>query len=388
MDNPMFEILFYIFLLLIIYVYFGYPLLTFVVGSFKSKKIKRVETHRPYVSLTIAAYNEELRIEEKLKNSLELEYPNDKLEIIVFSDGSTDNTNEIVKNYTKRGIKLIELQRRKGKTAGQNIAVEQAKGEIIVFSDANAIYKKNAINKIVRNFSDNSVGGVCGELTYLKDNKSMIGEAEDVYWNYEKFLKKNENNFFSILGANGSIYAVRKNLYVPLAENIISDFIEPLKILEQGYRFIYEPDALSFEQSNSDYKQEYKRKKRIVNRSFYSLLKHKEFLNPLKYPLLSFQLISHKIFRWMVLPFLFILFFSNIFLLKETLFQLFFVGQVIFYLISFTGYLATKKGFSNIILYSPFYFCLVNFASMKGIFDYLIKRQNIVAWEPIRTKNT
>jgi poly-beta-1,6-N-acetyl-D-glucosamine synthase len=380
----MFNILFFFFLLLIIYVYFGYPFFIFIIGSFKSNRINQDKKYRPYVSLIIAAYNEELKIEEKLKNSLELDYPIDKLEIIVFSDGSTDNTNEIIRGYTSRGIKLIELRTRQGKTAGQNIAVEQAKGEIIVFSDANALYRKNAIKKLVRNFSDGSVGGVCGELVYSNEHRNPIGEAENVYWNYEKFLKKNENNFYTILGANGSIYAVRKKIYVPLAENVISDFIEPLKILKQGYRFIYEPYALSFEQSTSDYKQEYKRKKRIVNRSFYSLLKHREFLNPLKYPLLSFQLISHKIFRWMVLPILLLLYICNLFLLGEPVFQLFFIGQCVFYLIALVGFIFEKIGISYIIFYTPFYFCLVNFASMKGIFEYIIKRKTIVAWEPIR----
>ena len=173
-----------------------------------------------------------------------------------------------------------------------------------------------------------------------------------------------------------------------MAENIISDFIEPLKILEQGYRFIYEPDALSYEQSNADYKQEYKRKTRIVNRSFYSLLKHKEFLNPFKHPLLSFQLISHKIFRWMLLPFLFLLYIGNLFLLKETVFQVFFIGQSTFYLFALLGFFGEKKGFNNILLYTPFYFCLVNFASMRGIIQYIIKRKTIVSWEPIRTKNS
>ena len=384
----MFKIIFLVFLILIIYVYFGYPLLTFFIGSFKSKNIKQKESHKPFVSLIIAAYNEELNIREKLNNSLDLEYPKDKLEIIVFSDGSTDRTNEYAKEYSKNGIKLIVLPQRMGKTAGQNQAVEQAEGEIIVFSDANAIYKKDAIAKIVRNFSDCRVGGVCGELVYLKDNRSSIGEAEDIYWNYEKFLKKNEDNFFAILGANGSIYAIRKNLYVPLAKNIISDFIEPLKILQQGYCFVYEPDALSYEQSNSDYKQEYKRKRRIVNRSFFSLVKHKEFLNPLKYPLLSFQLISHKILRWMVLPFLFILFFSNVFLLQEPIFQFFFAGQLLFYILAFAGFLAEKTGINSRILFTPFYFCLVNFASMRGIFEYIIKRKSIVAWEPIRAKKS
>jgi len=186
----MFEIFVLFLIVLITYVYFGYPLLTFLVGSIKNVKIKKEDGYRPLVSLIIAAYNEELKIEDKLKNSLQLEYPEDKLEIIVFSDGSTDRTNELVKKYSKTGIKLIELSKRMGKTSGQNIAVEEAKGEIIVFSDANAIYKKNAIRKIVRNFSDDTVGGVCGELVYLKDKSSSIGDAEDVYWNMKNFLKK------------------------------------------------------------------------------------------------------------------------------------------------------------------------------------------------------
>ena len=380
----MFKVLFLIFASLICYVYVGYPLLTFLIGSFKIRKEYKNDAYIPSVTLIIAAYNEELKIEEKITNSLNLEYPKEKLQIIVFSDGSTDRTNELVQNFVSQGVKLIELPHRMGKTIGQNMAVDEADGEIIIFSDANAFYQKDAIKKIVRNFSDPSIGGVCGELVYKNDEKSLIGEAEDVYWNYEKFLKKYENNFNAILGANGSIYAVRKELYVPLAKNIISDFIEPLKIIEQGYHFLYEPAALSFEQSNFNFVQEYNRKKRIVNRSFYSLMEHKEFLNPIKHPILCFQLFSHKILRWFALLFFFVLFVCNVFLLGSNLFNLYFILQILFYIIATLGFFYEKKEKSNIIFYVPFYFILVNFASLKGISDYIFKRRKIFAWEPIR----
>lgn len=376
--------IFYLSFFLILYIYLGYPLLTLIIGMLKTSQIKKDETYRPDVTLVIAAYNEELKIEEKIKNSLNLDYPKEKFDIIIFSDGSTDRTSEIVKKHINNCIKLIELPNRMGKTAGQNIAVESAQGEIIVFSDANAVYQKSAIKKIVRNFSDDSIGGVCGELVYKNQEKSLIGEAEDAYWNYEKFLKKNENNFNAILGANGSIYAIKKDLYIPLNRNIISDFIEPLKILEQGYRFLYEPEALSFEPSNFNFIQEYNRKKRIVNRSFYSLFVHREFLNPLNQPLLSFQLFSHKILRWFAMLFFFILFVSNLFLLGGNFYNLFFILQILFYTTALLGYLFEKSGKNNIIFYVPFYFCLVNLASLKGIFEYLFKRKKMFTWEPIR----
>lgn len=380
----MLEIIFFLFLFIIFYVYFGYPLIILLIAAINKKTVQINENFEPTVSLIIAAYNEEDIIEEKLKNSLSLDYPKDKLEIVVFSDASTDRTNELVNRYQDKGIILIQLSERKGKTAGQNLAVNHAKGEIIIFSDANAVYRKEAIRKIVRNFSDRSVGCVCGELVYYNEDKSLIGDAENVYWDYEKFIKRQENQAASILGANGSIYAVRKKLFVPLPEDMISDFIEPFKIIEQDYRVIYEPEALSFEQSTTNFNEEYRRKKRIINRSFYSLLYYKTFLNPIKYPLLSFQLISHKLLRWLIPIYLPIIFIVNLFLLNSLFFQITIGLQIIFYAIAILGYLLEKKQWHNVLFYTPFYYCLVNIASLRAILEYFIKKKKIVTWKPIR----
>ncbi len=380
----MLEIIFLLFIFIIFYVYFGYPFIILLIAMINKKTVLKNDDFEPTVSLIIAAYNEEDVIEEKIKNSLSLDYPKDKLEIIIFSDASTDQTNEIVCQHQDKGIKFIHLPERRGKTTGQNLAIDHAKGEVIIFSDANALYRPEAIRKIVRNFSDRSVGCVCGELVYYNEDKSLIGDAESVYWDYEKFIKRQENRAASILGANGSIYAVRKKLFISLPEDIISDFIEPFKIIEQGYRVIYEPAALSFEQSTTNFHEEYSRKKRIINRSFYSLLHYKTFLNPIKYPLLSFQLISHKLLRWSIPIYLPIILAVNFFLLNSLFFKITFTLQLLFYSTAILGYLLEKKNWHIVVFYTPFYYCLVNIASLQAILEYFIKRKKIVTWKPIR----
>jgi len=372
---------------LIFYVYLGYPLIIIIIASLKNKTVQKDEKFKPSVTMIVAAFNEESVIEEKIKNCLSLDYPKEKFEVIIFSDGSTDRTDEIVRKYKDGGIQLIQLAERKGKTAGQNLAVSYAKNEIIVFSDANAYYREDAIRKIVRNFNDPEVGCVCGELVYYSENKSLIGDAENVYWDYEKYIKRQEDKAASILGANGSIYAIRRNLFVPLPEDIISDFIEPLKIIEQGYRVVYEPEALSFEQSTTNFQEEYQRKKRIISRSFFSLIHFKRFLNPFKYPLLSFQLISHKILRWLIPIYLPIIFIINLFLLDSIFFQVMFGLQIFFYLTALLGYILEKNKWHNVFFYTPFYYCLVNIASLKAILTYFIKRKKVITWNPIRVKN-
>lgn len=384
----MLEIVFFFFIFIIGYVYFGYPLIISIIAAINKKSVRKNENYEPGVSLIIAAYNEQDVIEQKLNNSFELNYPADKLEIVVFSDASTDRTNEIVSRYQDKGIKLIALSERKGKTAGQNLTVKESNGEIIIFSDANALYREQAITKIVRNFADPSVGCVCGELVYYSKDKSLIGEAENVYWDYEKFIKRQENRAASILGANGSIYAVRKELFAPLPDDIISDFIEPFKIIEQGFRVVYEPEALSFEQSTTNFHEEFQRKKRIISRSFHSLLYYKTFLNPIKYPMLSFQLISHKLLRWLIPIYLPIIFIVNLFLIGSLFFQITLMWQILFYVTAILGYILEKKNWHNMVFYAPFYYCLVNVASLLAIVEYFIKKKKIVTWQPIRVSKS
>ena len=377
------EITFWTFVFLVFYTYVGYPLLLLIFTAFRKNRATPQSETLPHVSLVISAYNEESIIGRKLDNSLELDYPKEKIEIVVASDNSSDRTNEIVKSYQDDSVRLFENETRSGKTRIQNLVVRNVRGEIIVFSDANAMYDPDAIGHLVKHFADQKVGCVCGELQYANYRDSVSGSQENIYWDYEKFLKRKENLFGTILGVNGSIYAVRKKCYIPLPANLISDFIEPLKIFESGSRVVYEPKAISSEESSGTFREEFTRKKRIILRSISSLFWNSSLLNPFKNPTLSFQLISHKILRWCVPLLLLGIFILNLFLLESHLFQYLFCLQLAFYALAILGYSFEKKNWRASIIYAPFYFVMVNFAAFLAIVEFL-KGKNIVAWEPSR----
>ncbi len=375
--------MFWVSIYTIVYVYIGYPLLLLILDFFIKRPIKKAEII-PFVSLIISAYNEEKVIEEKLENCLRLDYPKQNLEVIVASDGSDDNTDNIVRNYEKKGVKLFSFPMRKGKTFIQNESVKKALGEIIVFSDANSIYSKDAIKKIVQNFHDKNIGGVCGELRYNAPDSNAAGKSENLYWVYEKFLKSYESKIHSVLGANGSIYAIRRDLYESLKENLISDFVEPLKIIEKGYRVCYEKNAISYEKASESFLDEFRRKVRILARSYYGLWYLRCMLNPLKHGIISFELISHKILRWFIFIPLVALFIANLFLQQNNYFySIFFVLQLIFYNLAFIRFLQKNKAKTNKILDIPLYFCLVNFAGLVALLRFLKGEKNVV-WKTVR----
>jgi len=377
--------IFLVLLVIIFYIYFGYPVILILLGFLRrSELLKKGDTVLPRVTLIVTAHNEGKIIRQKIENSLSLDYPKEKLEIIVASDGSTDETNEIVAQYESRGIKLDRLFERKGKTAAQNHAILKSSGEVIVFSDANAIYARNAIKKLVRNFDDNTVGCVCGELKYTDSSKSFAGKGENLYWKYEKFLKRKESQVSSLLGVTGSIYAVRSGLYVPLEKHIISDFVEPLEIVKNRYKVVYEPEAISFEKPSVDMKAEFKRKTRIVTRSIRGLFSERKLLNPFKYGIFSIQLISHKLLRWAVPIFLIGLFVSNLFLWDNgTIYRILLVLQIVFYLSALVGWLFELIGPKINFFHIPYYFCMVNLAALVGWFKYLTGQKEVV-WETAR----
>lgn len=376
------EIIFWLCLALVAYTYLGYPLLLALLTLGKKQK-KRRSAHFPEVTLVISAHNEEHVIRRKLENSLHLNYPKDKLEIIVASDGSVDATNGIAKEYESYGVILLHQENRAGKTSVQNLAARKASGEIIVFSDANAIYDANSIRNLVHHFADENVGCVCGELRYSNNDGCAAGEQEDFYWTYEKFIKRQENRFGSILGANGSIYAVRKKDYQSLQPNIISDFVEPLKITASGKQVVYEPTAVSTEQSSVTFGEEFARKKRIILRSICSLYANRNLLNIFRHPRLAFQLISHKVIRWCV-PLLVIgMIAANIALLPKAFFQILGLLHAAFYLVALLGFAFEKRKLNSTLFYAPLYFVMVNYAALVAIIQFL-RGKNIVAWAPER----
>lgn len=367
----------------IIYVYFGYLLVLKAINIFLSRKVRK-DRIIPFVTVLIPAHNEEKEILNTVENKLnELDYPQDKLEVIVIDDGSTDKTVELLNTLEDDKLKIIKINERKGKTNALNEGLKQATGEIIVFSDANTLYEKNAIRKLVSNFADEQVGYVTGRMVTIKKEGCLISEGTSAYTLYENFLRKQETAIGSIIGCDGGIDAVRKKLFHPIDPQMIPDFYIPLKVIEQGYRVVYEPDAVSKERVPEVTTNEFKMRVRVIVRSFNAIFHMRHLLVPSQYPLFSFQLISHKILRYLV-PFLqMALFLANLKLLGQGYFYtIFFLGQICFYLSAMYGYIIMSRGTKpQKLFYIPYYFNLVNFASLVAVVEYL-SGERYVVWEP------
>lgn len=372
------ELLFWFFILLTVYIYVGYPILLKIVSLVKKNHIKVDDDLTPSVTLFIAAYNEEKVIGDKLENAIGLDYPKDRFEVIVVSDDSSDRTNEIVETFAEKYpfVRLNVVKGRQGKTAALNKSVSLANGEILVFSDANSMYEKDALRHLFKHFADEKVGGVCGELKLLNSSKSSIGESEGAYWKYEKLLKELETKTGTSIVANGSIYALRKELFKPMNPNVGDDMQNPLIVISQGKRFVYEPNAITKEETSSEAKEEFGRKVRIVTRSFTGIMHYAYTLNPFKNFDFFYKYLSHKLLRWLVAYYLIAAFILNLFLLNQQFYQVIFVLQCIFYLLALIGLKWKSK-----IVYIPYYFCLVNYAALLGTLRAMSgKRQ--ATWKP------
>lgn len=382
----LFDILFFVSLVICFYVYFGYPLLLTMLGFVFRRSVRKGDI-TPFITVIIAAHNEEHIISDKLENTLSLDYPNDRLEIIVASDGSTDQTESIVIQYRYLGVLLLSLPRC-GKAMALNIAMKQAKGEVIVFTDANSILEVSALGKLVSNFSDPNVGGVCGNQKYLfqKNGGDSTAVGENLYWSYDKWIKGLESKLHSIVAADGSIYAIRKHLYVPILDLAqADDFAISARIVTQGYRLVYESEAISYENPPSSSDLEFWRKVRVANQSINVILNLRTALNPFQYGFYSFTLISHKVLRYFV-PFVLIIAFLINFLLAfySEFYKLIFLGQIVFYVFALIGYKTQNLNFGRMrILYGPFYFCLANIAVLVGAI-YLFCGKRITTWQPER----
>jgi cellulose synthase/poly-beta-1,6-N-acetylglucosamine synthase-like glycosyltransferase len=367
---------------LILYTYLGYPILTLAISLFFNRSVRKVEIE-PNVTFLITAYNEEKYIRKKLENTLDLDYPRDKLEIIVASDGSTDKTDEIVREFAGRGVALHRVEGRVGKTETQNRTVQVAKGDIVIFSDATTDYKKDAIRKIVRNYSDPSIGAVSGRYEYVNPTGAPVGQGTILFWKYENFVKSRQTRIKTITGCCGCIYSVRKELYEPLPPDIISDLVEPLKILEKGYRIAFEPEAVAYELTEEKTSEEFSMRVRVITRGMNGLRYVKRLLNPLKFPFVSYQLNSHKILRWMVPLFLVLIFASNLMLLDQGFYRVTLAAQIAFYLAALAAWVMERYGMKFRPLSLPLFFCVVNLASVLAAFN-LLKRRKMATWETVR----
>ncbi|MDZ7289557.1 MAG: glycosyltransferase family 2 protein [candidate division KSB1 bacterium] len=378
-------ILFWLCIALILWVYAGYPALLFLITRFFHIQSQGHAAHEPMVTLIISAYNEAGIIRQKLENSLALDYPRERLEIIVVSDCSDDATDSIVSEYADKGVRLIRMSERGGKTVGLNFAVPQARGEIVIFSDANALYQRMVVRNLVRNFADPKVGCVTGESRYEVDESMPDSTAsENLYWRYELALKGWESAIGSLVGGDGAIYGIRKSLFRPMQPEDLSDFVNPMQIVTQGYRNVYEPEAVSFERGAESFEKEFHRKVRIVNRAWRGLWRVRQVLNPLRFGFFTLQVISHKLLRWLVPLFMAGAFLANLLLLNHGRFyQVMLVLQTLFYTLATIGWLQSHRPSLSRLFYVPYYFCMVNYASLLGIVSNY-RGQKFAVWNTVR----
>ncbi len=372
--------------LILIYIYFGYPILLWVVNKFFKNPVNK-EYITPKLSFVVVAHNEEKHIEEKIKNILELNYPKENLEIIIGSDASSDRTNEMLGGYRVSGvgyrgenIKVVVSKEHVGKVNLLNGIVSEAAGEIIVFSDIRQEFEKNALKELTANFNDEKVGCVSGELVFRGDEKSGVAKGVNFYWKYEKFMRKTESSIYSMIGATGAIYAIRKSLFViPSEDTILDDVFIPLKVVEQGYRAVFDSRAIAYDSVASTSREEFTRKVRTLAGNFQLFVYCKELFNPFKSKV-AIQFFSHKFLRAFSFLFLIFAFGTNIYLVNVYPYNLFMVAQIIFYLLALSGWIMERVSFKSKLFSIPYVFCMLNFAALKGFLNFLMGKQS-VRWE-------
>jgi len=371
--------IFYISIAIILYVYLGYPLLLMVLTGLQQKKVDKSDI-LPSVALIISSYNEENVIEQKILNSLNLDYPKELLEIVVASE-ATDRTNEIISRYKNAGIKLFSFDNREGKAATLYKVVPMTEGDIVVFSDANAIYDRQSIRKLVRNFHDKSVGCVSGRLQYSNPHQVTSGKGELTYWFYENFLRKVSSGAVA-----GSIFAMRREAYCPLSKYRGDDFELAINAAINGYRITYDEEAVSFEEVSETTGHEFKRKVRIASWNLESAFMLLMQALRAKRLFIAFKICSHRILRWLIPLFLIALFVSNLILYLGQYdsfnVTLVFYSQCAMYALALICYICDR--FFGLKLsggiWIPYYFCMVNYAALVGICKILFRKTEIL-WE-------
>lgn len=362
--------------------YAFYPIVIWAIGRITPLKFRRADIN-PHISIIIPAYNEEKNIERKILNTLSLEYPKDKVEILVGSDGSNDESATLVKKFANRGVQLLEFKANRGKTAVQNNLVSRSKGEILIFTDAASFLQRDAIKEIVKSFVDERVGCVAGRMRFVNTDSSLTTQSQSLYWRYELKIRELESNLGSLIGVDGPLYAVRRDSYVPLENNIISDLLTPLLVLEHGKKVVLEPNAIVDENPTLKTGEEFATRRRITLRGLVGLSAYIELLNPFKRPMLAFQIFFHKILRWFVGPLVILNVLACCVLSGHWLFKCILVVYILFFLAAGLGWGADKLEIKAKTFTIPYYFSLVNFAATMGIIDFLRKKQAI-AWKPVR----
>jgi cellulose synthase/poly-beta-1,6-N-acetylglucosamine synthase-like glycosyltransferase len=386
------KIIFWVLLSIIGYTYIGYGILLYVIIKIRrafniGKKIEIDPSYEPSVTLFIAAYNEKDYIEAKMKNTLDLEYPKDKLNVVWVTDGSDDGTPDLLKGFQHTTV--YHLDERNGKIGAMNRGMAFVKTPIVIFSDANTNLGKESVRRIVNLFNDSSVGCVSGEKRIVdKESDVASGAGEGIYWKYESTLKKWDAELYSVVGAAGELFAIRTALYKHVEKDtILDDFIISLRVAQEGYTIQYDPEAYAIETASANVKEEFKRKIRISAGGIQSIVRLRSLLNIFKYGTLSFQYISHRVLRWSLTPLCLILLIPVLTILSanEGLFYFGFYSilfwlQILFYSAALLGWFLENRKTSIKILFVPYYFFVMNLSVVLGFFRYIKKAQS-VNWE-------
>jgi len=362
----------------VFYAYAGYPLILFTIGLFRSRQVRRSPI-QPTLSLIITAYNEEKRIKEKLQNTLDLDYPKDRLEIVVASDCSTDGTDDIVRSFSSSGIRLVRSVTKGGKEAAQKLAVESTSGEILVFSDVATVLEAEALKNIVSNFADETVGCVSSVDRFLDVDGKVSGEG--AYVRYEMFLRQVESRVNTLVGLSGSFFAARRAVCSNWAPDLQSDFNTLLNSVKLGLRGVADSDSVGYYMNLADQRKEYERKVRTIVRGISVFMRSVSLLNPLSYHLFAWQLFSHKLCRWLV-PFAMIAaLVTNGFLASlSPWYRVLGMGQALFYALA-AVYLLSGRLPDNGMLRIPSFFVMVNVSILDAWLRYL-RGDRIVSWTP------
>ena len=371
---------------LLFYIYFGYPLAIKAVATLKPRPVDKSNDYQPSVSILIAAYNEAKDIEATLRNKLDLDYPADLMEILVISDESDDGTDDIVKRVAQTAPYPVRLYRqapRQGKTAGLNTLREHAKGDILLFSDANSEWDAQAVSALVSNFNDPTVGYVTGKMIYVHQDGALVGDGCSAYMKYENWLRLQETQAGSVVGVDGGIDAMRKSLHQLLSADQLPDFVQPLKVVEQGYRVVYEPKALLKEEALTDGTSEFSMRVRVSLRALWALKDMKHLMNPGRDGLFAWQIISHKLLRYGAFVPMITLALASLYLAPRAgIYVLAALGYIAFVALAWQGHKKEVEGEPLSEMYSiPYYFMLLNLASYKACVAFL-KGEKKVIWNP------
>ena len=381
------ENIFWISFILLFYCYIGYGFLLAVMNRlrslFKRPHINQAPGNHE-ITMIVAAYNESAILNEKIQNCLDINYPEGKLKFIFITDGSTDDTPEIVAMYP--GIQLLHNKERRGKLAAIKRAMQFVDTPLVVFSDANSMLNKDSILRIASHYDNPAIGGVAGEKRIVPQHNSGVSEAEGLYWQYESFLKKQDSGFHTVVGAAGELFSIRTTLFTyPDDSIILDDFLISMQVCLQRHKIAYEPGAYAIESASSTLAEEEKRKVRISAGAYQSVGYLTECLNIFSYPLLAVQYFSRRLLRWIICPVLIpILLIANLYIVNAMqshgLYSWTLNFQLAFYLLAIPGWRLIKNGKKAGLLSIPFYFVFMNYCQVKGFFRYIRGKQTVL-WD-------